>query len=344
MIRFFRLLRRKFLEEGHIRKYFWYALGEILLVMIGILLALQVNNWNAERKQNAAIQSYLIQIQNELMEDLFESFQLSKDLEAKDDMLTKILLNQVTAEDYKTNFTLRMLVTGNRSMEFNSEGYTSLMGMIDEANFENQELLRQLKVVYVDRKASVLQASGYLDNEVTEYRQHITRTYDWVKDYDPLIPGISDEEIEYYLSSAEYLNHVVSYRFLGTLNLRSFLYLFQFDAITLYKLMAEQTGYDTDNELVMSYEVSKAGEEELKLQGIYQLKEGQNSMGATDQIRLYVRNDTLKMDIQQFGEFNVIKGYPPRIHLEGTPFQFVFDNDSTLRALDHARTQYIKVD
>ena len=49
MLRFFRLLRRKFLEEGHVRKYFWYALGEILLVMIGILLALQVNNWNQNR-------------------------------------------------------------------------------------------------------------------------------------------------------------------------------------------------------------------------------------------------------------------------------------------------------
>ena len=37
------------LEEGHLRKYLVYAIGEILLVMIGILLALQVNNWNIER-------------------------------------------------------------------------------------------------------------------------------------------------------------------------------------------------------------------------------------------------------------------------------------------------------
>ena len=50
MLRFFRLIRRKLLEEEHISKYIWYALGEILLVMIGILLALQVNNWNEDRK------------------------------------------------------------------------------------------------------------------------------------------------------------------------------------------------------------------------------------------------------------------------------------------------------
>lgn len=53
MLIFFRLLRKKLLDEGHIRKYVWYALGEILLVMIGILLALQVNNWNEANKTRA---------------------------------------------------------------------------------------------------------------------------------------------------------------------------------------------------------------------------------------------------------------------------------------------------
>ncbi|MBO6535603.1 MAG: hypothetical protein JJ966_05230 [Balneolaceae bacterium] len=50
MLRFFRNIRQKLIENGNLRKYFWYALGEILLVMIGILLALQVNNWNESRK------------------------------------------------------------------------------------------------------------------------------------------------------------------------------------------------------------------------------------------------------------------------------------------------------
>ena len=52
MLRIFRLIRRKLIEEENARKYFWYALGEVLLVMIGILLALQVNNWNSQRNEN----------------------------------------------------------------------------------------------------------------------------------------------------------------------------------------------------------------------------------------------------------------------------------------------------
>ena len=51
MIKFFRKIRQNLLMENKTRKYFKYAIGEIVLVMIGILLALQINNWNEKRKE-----------------------------------------------------------------------------------------------------------------------------------------------------------------------------------------------------------------------------------------------------------------------------------------------------
>ncbi len=50
MLKFFRTIRKKFIEEDNVRKYLLYAIGEILLVVIGILIALQVNTWNEIRK------------------------------------------------------------------------------------------------------------------------------------------------------------------------------------------------------------------------------------------------------------------------------------------------------
>lgn len=50
MIKFFRIIRQKLLSDGKTGKYFKYAIGEILLVVIGILIALQINNWNSNRK------------------------------------------------------------------------------------------------------------------------------------------------------------------------------------------------------------------------------------------------------------------------------------------------------
>jgi hypothetical protein len=59
MLRFFRTIRKKLIEEDNVRTYLLYAIGEILLVVIGILIALQVNNWNEERKDIAREQEYL---------------------------------------------------------------------------------------------------------------------------------------------------------------------------------------------------------------------------------------------------------------------------------------------
>jgi hypothetical protein len=50
MIKFFRKIRKDFLFEGNTRKYLKYAIGEIVLVVIGILIALQINNWNQKEK------------------------------------------------------------------------------------------------------------------------------------------------------------------------------------------------------------------------------------------------------------------------------------------------------
>ena len=51
MLRFIRQIRQKLIVQENVKKYILYAIGEIALVMIGILLALQVNNWNEQKKQ-----------------------------------------------------------------------------------------------------------------------------------------------------------------------------------------------------------------------------------------------------------------------------------------------------
>ncbi|MEO2053483.1 DUF6090 family protein [Flagellimonas beolgyonensis] len=59
MLKFFRKIRQNLLSEGKTGKYLKYAIGEIILVVIGILIALQINNWNENRKNKLLEQQLL---------------------------------------------------------------------------------------------------------------------------------------------------------------------------------------------------------------------------------------------------------------------------------------------
>jgi hypothetical protein len=69
MLTFLRKIRRSFIDSGSARKYLLYAIGEIALVVIGILIALQVNNWNEERKTLVVEEAYLKRLLTDLHTD-----------------------------------------------------------------------------------------------------------------------------------------------------------------------------------------------------------------------------------------------------------------------------------
>lgn len=50
MLKFFRKIRQSLMAENRFSKYVLYAIGEIVLVVIGILIAVQINNWNEKQK------------------------------------------------------------------------------------------------------------------------------------------------------------------------------------------------------------------------------------------------------------------------------------------------------
>jgi Family of unknown function (DUF6090) len=96
MIKFFRKIRQKLLSENRFSKYLIYAIGEILLVVIGILIALQINNknqFNQERK-----------LESELLEQLHSEFKSNLDQLESKISTRKLMINSATKLlEYKDN-------------------------------------------------------------------------------------------------------------------------------------------------------------------------------------------------------------------------------------------------
>lgn len=78
MIKIFRRTRQRLLTQNSFTRYLIYAVGEIVLVVIGILIALQINNWNEESKVNKSIDKHLDILQSNLQEDQTQLRQLQQ--------------------------------------------------------------------------------------------------------------------------------------------------------------------------------------------------------------------------------------------------------------------------
>ena len=182
MINFFRLIRQGLIKENRLRKYLLYALGEIILVVIGILFALQVNNWNQQRKKDKVEQNALIN----LKEDFTYNHDLIKKLILESDSIIKEnrLIIDHTGKRYEPNtvFDLDSLLSSvTYNPKFNPRnGF--LYDLLNSGNlgiFKNVELRKLLSSwnPTLDRLIQRENNCYELNNKIEDY---ITENGSWV--------------------------------------------------------------------------------------------------------------------------------------------------------------------
>ena len=112
MIPFFRKIRKKLADDNKPIKYLRYAIGEIVLVVIGILIALQINNWNEQRKDRKIEISYLERLLSEVKKDsasINQNIQLADKLSAAyQNYILKMYTEQKTSKDF-TDLLLKII-------------------------------------------------------------------------------------------------------------------------------------------------------------------------------------------------------------------------------------------
>lgn len=98
MIKFFRTIRKSLLMSDKPGQYFKYALGEIVLVVIGIVIALQINNWNEDRKNRDKEMAILSELHKEFSANL-EQFNLVRDSHIRSLQACDIVLRNMAFKD-----------------------------------------------------------------------------------------------------------------------------------------------------------------------------------------------------------------------------------------------------
>ena len=155
MIKFFRKIRQNLLSEGKTEKYFKYAIGEIILVVIGILIALQINNWNETRKLKIN-EDYVVENLIEDLESDFNNYELNKAQLEKQIKLVDELLEVPANKRIDTTIYLHQLRWGG----------TILSIAFDEdisKDIVNKDILKTIKIYYRNQKNTLVGYNIYLE-------------------------------------------------------------------------------------------------------------------------------------------------------------------------------------
>jgi hypothetical protein len=153
MIRLFRKIRQQLLSNEKYPIYILYASGEILLVVIGILLALQIDNWNDQRKERMKEHSYLRAIKNdvELNRKELESFIRQKQtaIHSANIILTYFENDTISDPAYFNLHNLNVSITNNFEEKNNTFKELENSGQLELiSNQEIKNLLLDMDLVY----------------------------------------------------------------------------------------------------------------------------------------------------------------------------------------------------
>jgi len=167
MIKFFRKIRYDLMKKNKTGKYFKYAVGEIVLVVIGILIALSINNWNQSRKQNIAEKEFLKGVKNDLIQDKEYINLVIEQIEPK--IKTFNLLNKELPELYNEDKNsldsiLRIYFKGQRTFYPISGSFQSAISGNEINTYKNKEVTRSIIKLYNSTYGRIIDNGEILDD------------------------------------------------------------------------------------------------------------------------------------------------------------------------------------
>ena len=154
MIKFFRKIRQNMIKENRVSKYMLYAIGEIVLVVIGILIALQINNWNEEKKINKSIEDHLTILKQNLNEDYAQLIDLNQKMIDNFNYSDSLMMQMKTLIPVDENTTKYL---GKLQLEYQFRPNTNAMETMTQSN-EIPFLKTELQTAILDYYALIKSA------------------------------------------------------------------------------------------------------------------------------------------------------------------------------------------
>ncbi|WP_198295279.1 MULTISPECIES: DUF6090 family protein [unclassified Winogradskyella] len=223
--------------ENKTGKYFKYAIGEIILVVIGILIALAINNWNENRKEKESLNAIYDLVISDLESDKKAIAKILKYNESKSPLLNHVIKGNLNKEDYDTNSTYYNLINGSEGFTLKTKGYEQLRSF-NESDFFSDALQITINDFYELYNQRLEGLNEVIFEDLKSNYNYWKENFNWYPDY--LIEQKSEEFITYSINNMDYKNRVANYYYLNCILLTKDLEKIQIEATKILSLLKER--------------------------------------------------------------------------------------------------------
>ena len=190
-------------------KYMRYAIGEIVLVVIGILIALQINNWNETRKLHNTMKSVYSIIKTDLQSDIKNIDIVFSSMATKDSIFKRVINKDMTKEDYLNCKKCSSILHGFPDITLNTRGVKILEDNSAVFNSHQDSLSVEVINFYAYFNTEIGVAIEEVIIDYTDNYSYFKNNKTWFVDY---VNGVNNDElITYVLTSDDYMNRVNSF-------------------------------------------------------------------------------------------------------------------------------------
>ncbi len=211
-----------------------YAIGEIALVMIGILLAMQINNWNENRKQQNEFNNILETINKDLKRDTLVATSIITYYKDVQENSLKIINKEINRNNYKEHPKARSLVSRYRSFAIQTKGYEMVKSFSAKNEIENDSLFTIISQFYTPFLDIFDDSNGFIKSEVLSNIE-VYKKYDWYVDWTQ--GKFTKEMIIYFTESEEYRKQVASHNLLAGKNHLLFVDAYKKNAVKVMEII-----------------------------------------------------------------------------------------------------------
>lgn len=233
----FKTIKQKLLSQNNVGRYLSYAAGEVILIVIGILVAVSINNWNEERQQKKVVNGIFAVLINDIKEDTAEVSQILDFYNKKKSTFLKIAYDTLTNKEISECDLCPTLISSREVLSINKRGINQLNEYNNYTLGNQDSLIFDLVNFYARLTDEVENHNDLITDDVVGNLVYWRDNYPW---FTSSMQGRLKKEDWSYFGSQEFKNRVAFHYVLIYENYFYFLQTFQQDSKIILKKLNER--------------------------------------------------------------------------------------------------------